>query len=128
MIGTVVGDVINRDSSNSDSSNIDSSISDNSNSDSSNSDSRNSDGINSDGSNRDRSNSNSSNSDIFKLKQLDTLTTDAMFEGQRFAMLAMFFVFFYMRQVTSEPLCGMNILSIFQLSSFSGLGWTFKIF
>ena len=57
--------------------------------DSSNSDSSNSDGSNSDSSNSDSSDG--SNSDIFKYKQLDTLKTEATFEGQRFAILAMFF-------------------------------------
>ena len=64
-----------------------------SNSDCSNIDGSNRDGSNRDSSNRDSSNSDSSNSDILKEKQLDTLTTlttDAIFKGQRFAILAMF--------------------------------------
>ena len=57
-------------------------------------DSNNSDSSNSDGSNSDSSNSDSSegsNSDIFKQYNFDTLTTNAMFKGHCFAILAMFF-------------------------------------
>ena len=68
--------------------------SDCSNSDSSNNDISNSYSSNSDSSNShnsDSDSSESSNSDIIYQKQCDTLTTDEMFSGQRFAILAMFF-------------------------------------
>ena len=54
-----------------------------------------SDCSNTDGSNSDKSNcdsSDSSNSDIIQQKQLDTFTTDEMFSGQRFAILAIFLI------------------------------------
>ena len=63
---------------------------DGNNSDGNNSDCNNSDGNNSDGNNSDGNNSDCSNSDIFSKKQLDALTNEVMFKGQRFAILAMF--------------------------------------